>query len=120
MQKWQIDIPNLSSDVHTGVTGFFGPVTNENHYVYGSTPSAGVAALAVCFDQLAPQNVTNWNLPIALRPGDAFTTPTRNLLGWRPRIGHQMSAEARNLLQECGIEGDYEPVSGEIAYPEFW
>lgn len=76
--------------------------------------------MAVCYDQLAPNNVVNWNLPTVLRPaGAVFTTPSRNLLGWRPRVGHPLSIEARNLLQECGIEGQYNAVTGDIDNLQF-
>lgn len=79
--RYNIDFP-----AWPGLTGDFGRVGPETHWMYMSLPSPRVCAQRVKEDLRAsrePNVQRDWQLPVELVPEEqAAGVPTRNLLGW--------------------------------------
>lgn len=85
--------------------GWFGPVSNQTHYLYASYPCLAVYIERIRQDMLYTQNPEispNWDLPDGISPEeDGAGLPTANMLGYGPSV--KLKPDELRFLQETGF-----------------
>nr|UQS95358.1 MAG: capsid protein [Ezimos virus] len=106
-RKWLISVPEITNDVAYQITGWFGPITSDSHYLYGMTPSPGVAALSVLFESAGENSPRDWDLPLDIRPAlQSALLPTLNLLGYRKN--ENTSVEIWSTYAQYDVEATWD------------
>lgn len=105
-RKWHVNVPRVTDQQSTSIAGWFGRVSETTHYLYGSTPSPGVAALSVIMESAGGNPPSLWNLPPDIRPNNRQAIlPNKNLLGHVRRTA--ITPEIRALYERFGIHAQW-------------
>lgn len=96
----------------TTIRGWFGPITQDNHYAYETVPAPAILIMRMGGEYMRSFNLNanqrrhfpvDWDLPEGFTPSTTAATlhPTPNLLGWMPL--KSIATSQQQLLTECGF-----------------
>lgn len=97
----------LSDEQYEGISGTFGPLDGDTHYIYETIPSPYVALRQIIQDFAFSKcgGPAVWNLPEGLRPNGPYL-PNRNLLGWDTCVKLTPEQQAFCVSSEVYAERD--------------